>query len=154
MRKQSTANGRFSSVRFSISLTKGFLFITWSFFTLTCHSRSGSTSAPSSRVAMETEELTVRVGETKEVQIASRGASGLQLLVRVDNADLVSVSRRELTSPEMASLPRQAGNSMPAFFLILGNKSGRTHIQFYEKPAGSRQGPELPVKDYSVIVTD
>lgn len=101
---------------------------------------------------METKELNIQVGESHEIQLTSRGSSGLQLLFWVDIPDIVSIDRRDLTIQERDSLSTDMGGGTPAYFTVKGLKSGQSKILFYEKPAGNRSGPQIPIVTYQIVV--
>ena len=103
---------------------------------------------------MEKQEIILHPGEKQEIRLESRGASGLQLLFTVSDTNVLSVTQRELTDQELDKLPRQAGGSRPAIFVIMGIKVGHSDLHFYEKPAAGRQAPDLTVQDYSVTVKE
>ena len=101
---------------------------------------------------METKELNLQVGGSQEIQLVSRGASGLQLLFSADPSDVVSIERRDLTTQEQDSLGPTIGGGIPAYFSIKGLKSGQSTVLFYEKPAGNRSGPQIPIVTYQIVV--
>ena len=101
---------------------------------------------------METKELTLRIGESQEIQLSSRGSSGLQLLFSAEPADVLSVVRRELGAQEREATSRVLGNAVPAHFILTGTRAGGTKVYFYEQPAAGRGGPQIPIVTYLVSV--
>ncbi|MGI4862784.1 MAG: hypothetical protein ACRYFZ_02605 [Janthinobacterium lividum] len=103
---------------------------------------------------MEPSSLTLAVGESHEIQLASRGASGLQLLFALDPAGIVAVTRREATPAERGAPNANVGGGMPAYFMLQGLKSGRAKVSFFERPAPGRGGEDIPVATYQVVVRE
>lgn len=103
---------------------------------------------------MEPLSLTLAVGERHEIQLASRGASGLQLLFALDPAGVVAVARREATPAERATPHPNVGGATPAFFVLQGLQSGQARVSFFERPAPGRGGDDIPVATYQVSVRE
>lgn len=102
---------------------------------------------------METQYLTLAVGESHEIRLASRGASGLQLLFALDLPEVVSVTRREATAAELATPHPNVGGAVPAFFMLRGLKPGQARVDFFERPPG-RSAPDIPAAAYQLTVVD
>ncbi len=103
---------------------------------------------------MEPSSITLAVGESHEIQLPSRGASGMQLLFAPEPADVVAVTRREATPAERATPHPNVGGAILAYFVLQGLKPGRASVSFFERPAPGRGGEDMPVATYRVLVTE
>ena len=97
---------------------------------------------------MQTEIIHKKINETHRVVLSSRGASGLQMMYRVDHEGLVSVERINNLSGEK-NMP---GNSIEVVFEIRAQIKGSVKIVFYETQPWNKDFKEIVLKEIMLSI--
>ena len=103
---------------------------------------------------MEENKIAIGVNQEKNIQIPSRGSSGLKMVFTITDSTVASVTRKEIKPSDIDSLNLRPGDPVPAIWIIKGLKTGTTKIHFAELRPGMNDGPGIPLKDFDVTVTD
>lgn len=97
------------------------------------------------------DSLTIRINETKQVTLQSRGAMGLQLLFRISDSSVVDIKRIDSKGPNDSS-KTNIGGSIPAVFEIRGLKAGKTNVEFYETQPWNKNFKDISQKEMLIEV--
>ncbi len=91
---------------------------------------------------MEVQKINLKIGESKDILLQNRGASGLSLLYECDSHDhdIVSVECIE-TSPKKLS----PGSPNTVLYRLQSKKKGNAHILFYETRSWDEEFQRIPI---------
>jgi predicted secreted protein len=102
----------------------------------------------------EKDSLNLAVGETHQITLQSRGASGLQLLYRCQPESIVQIRRLEQKPSDSAKPPADVGSGIPATFEIKALKQGVVKVTFYETRPWDKNFKEIVQREMSISVSD
>ena len=94
------------------------------------------------------ETRTIKIKESFELLLQSRGGLGLQLAFRINNDGVVDVNRQ---GPD-ADRAVQPGDSLPVTYRVTGVGKGRALITFYEYQPWNKNFREVIQKEVQVEV--